>query len=327
LEQTLEKLESIPGVVSAAIALNPPASGTNYNLEIHIVGRASTAQGEKLLANAPAVSASYFRTLGIPLLAGKACRDNIDTPNFQQAMINRQLADRYFPNDGPIGHALTAGEGTKVARTVIAGVVGDACDTGRTETPIPTVYWCTAPGFWPDPIYLVKTQGPPAALANTVRQQIKQFEPRRGVYGIAPLEDQISSSTGERRLQTTLLTSFGLTALLLASIGLYGVLGFFVSQRTREIGLRMAVGAEPGQVFRQVFRHGASMSIGGVAAGVALGFGLTKLAASLLFGVKQWDPLTSVAAPALLLIVAAVAIGAPSRRATLVDPIEALREE
>lgn len=220
LERTLEKLESIPGVVSAAIALNPPASGSNYNLEVRIVGRDSTAQGEKLLANAPAVSASYFRTLGIPLLAGKACRDNIDTPNFQQAMINRQFADRYFPNESPIGHALTAGDGSRTARTVIAGVVGDARDTSRTQAPIPTVYWCTAPGFWPDPIYLVKTQGPPAALANTLRQQIKQFEPGRAVYGVATLEEQISSSAGERRLQTTLLSLFGLTALLLASIGL-----------------------------------------------------------------------------------------------------------
>ena len=173
----------------------------------------------------------------------------------------------------------------------------------------------------------MKTQGPPTALANTLRRQIKQFEPGRAVYGVAPLEDQIFSSAGERRLQTTLLSLFGLTALLLASVGLYGVLGFFVSQRTREIGLRMAIGAAPGQVFGQVFRHGAGMTIGGVAAGVVMGLGLTKLAASLLFGVKQWDPVTFVAAPALLLAVAALAIGVPSRRATLVDPIEALREE
>jgi putative ABC transport system permease protein len=160
-----------------------------------------------------------------------------------------------------------------------------------------------------------------------LRQHIKQFEPGRAVCGVAPLEDQIASSAGERRLQTMLLSLFGLTALLLASIGLYGVLGFFVSQRTREIGLRMAIGVAPGQVFRRMFRHGAGMTIGGVATGVVLGFGLTKLAASLLFGVKQWDQVTFVAAPALLLAVAALAIGVPSRRATLVDPIEALREE
>ena len=183
-----------------------------------------------------------------------------------------------------------------MALTVIAGVVGDARDTSRTETPIPTVYWCPAPGFWPDPIYLVKTQGPPAALANTVRQQIKQFEPGRAVYGVAPLEDQISSSAGEGRLQTTLLTSFGLTALLLASSGLYGVPGFFVSQRTREIGLRIAVG------------------------GSGPGFPATVPA-------RRGHDSRRVAAPALLLIVAALAIGAPSRRATLADPIEALREE
>ena len=129
-------------MVWAAIALNPPASGANYNLEIHIAGRDSRAPREKLLANAPAVSASYFRHPGHPLLAGKACSDNIDT---QQAMINRQFADRYFPNESAIGHTLEAGEGSKTSRTVIAGVIGDARDTSRTQLPGPTIYWCTPP--------------------------------------------------------------------------------------------------------------------------------------------------------------------------------------
>ncbi|MGA2574983.1 MAG: FtsX-like permease family protein [Bryobacteraceae bacterium] len=131
----------------------------------------------------------------------------------------------------------------------------------------------------------------------------------------------------ERRLETVLLSSFGLTALLLASVGLYGVVGFYVSQRTREIGLRIALGARPGQVFRQVFRQGALLCAGGVAAGIAAGALLTRSVSSLLFGVGRWDPVTFVAGPAILLAVGALATWMPARRATQVEPMEALRDQ
>jgi putative ABC transport system permease protein len=326
LERTLQALESVPGVQSAALALTLPGAGAPYNLEFHIAGRGTTGPGEKLLANMPAVSGSYFHTLGIPLLAGRGCRDNIDTTR-QESVVNREFAERFFQNDNPIGHILRAAAGAATNTTLIVGVVENARDTNRTEQPEPAAYWCTAPSFWPDPVYLIKTQGPPMALANTLRKKIKQLEPSRALYDVAPLEEQLSSTMGERKLQTALLSVFGLSALLLAAVGLYGVLGFYVSQGTREIGLRIALGARPDQIFAHVFQQGALMTIGGIAVGIAAGAAATQLIFSLLYGVSRWDPLSFLAAPALLTLVAALAIWLPSRRAMLLDPIVALREE
>jgi len=329
MERTLNALENIPGVTSAAIALNlPGGSGADYNLELRIAGRDSSGPGAKLLANAPVVSASYFHTLGIPLLSGEMCRNQIDTQEPQETMVNRTFAERFFPNENPVGHILlAAGDGAKGKFSRISGVVGDARDSNRTEPPAPTAYWCTLPGFFPDPIYLLKTQGPPAALINTLRQRIKQLEPGRAVYGVAPLEEKLASSLGERRLQTTLLTLFGLAALLLASIGLYGVVGFYVSQKTREIGLRVALGASPQRVFGEVFLQGAAMTFSGIAAGLACGAAITRFMVSLLFGIGRWDPVSFLGAPAVLILVAALATWLPARRAMRVDPIEALRED
>jgi putative ABC transport system permease protein len=326
LERTLEAFENIPGVESAALTLDSPGAGANYNLEFHVAGRNSDAPGEKLLANAPVVSSSYFRTLGIPLLAGRMCRDNIDTSP-QESVVSRQFAERFFPNESPIGHTLQRGEGSPTNSTLIVGVVENARDTNRTEQPEPTNYGCTAPGFWPDPIFLLKTQGPPMALAKTLREEIKRIEPARAVYDIAPLDEQLSSGMTERKLQTVLLSLFGLSALLLAAVGLYGVLGFYVSQRAREIGLRVALGARPTQIFSQIFQQGALMTVAGVAVGLAAGAGLTKLIVGLLYGVSRWDSLSFFGAPALLMVVAASAIWIPSRRAMRLDPIVALREE
>jgi putative ABC transport system permease protein len=328
LQRTLAAIENTPGVESAATALNPPGGmSADYNLEFRIAGRDSSGPGEKLLASAPVVSASYFRTLGIPFLAGGMCRDDPDSKGPQQAVVNKQFASRFFPNENPVGHILLAGEGAKAASSTIVGVVADSRDGNRTQAPAPTAYWCTLPGFFPDPLYVIKTHGPPMSMANTLRQRIKQLEPGRAVYDVVTLDDQIASSFGERRLQTVLLGLFGLAALLLASIGLYGVVSYYVSQRTREIGLRMALGARPDQVLGTVFQQGAVMTIGGIVVGIAGGAAVAKLMTSLLFGVGAWDPVTFVAAPAALLAVAALATWLPARRAMLVDPMSALRQE
>jgi putative ABC transport system permease protein len=328
MKRTLEVLDNTPGVKSAAIALNMPGTlGSAYNIELHIAGRDNSTPGTRVIANAPAVSDSYFRTLGIPLVAGEMCRDSIDSSRGEQAMVNQAFANQFFRGENPVGHMLLAGERAKTTQTTITGVVGDVRDTSRSQAPVPTVYWCTLPGFFPDPIYLVRTQGAPMRMANALRKRIAALEPSRAMYAVAPLDQLVSRSMGERRLQTILLSLFGLSALALASIGLYGVLSFHVSRRTREIGLRMAVGASPNQVFRQIFGQGAAITLAGVAAGIAGSVALARLMASLLFGIGQWDLTTFVTAPLLLVGVAALAMFFPARRATRVDPIVALRDE
>ena len=328
MKRTLEALDNTPGVKSAAIALNMPGTaGGAYNIELHIAGRDNSTPGSKLVTNAPAVSASYFRTLGIPLLAGEMCRDSVDSNRREETMVNQAFANEFFREENPVGHILLAGERSRTTSTTIAGIVGDVRDTSRSQAPVPTVYWCTLPGFFPDPIYLVRTQGAPMSMANVLRKRVEAIVPGRAVYAVAPLDRLVSESMGERRLQTILLSLFGFSALALASIGLYGVLSFHVSRRTREIGLRIAVGASPNQVFRQIFGQGAAITLGGVAAGIAGSIALARVMASLLFGIGQWDPATFVAAPVLLAAVAALAMYFPAHRATRVDPMVALREE
>ena len=326
LEQTLQALENIPGVKSAALTLDVPGASANYNVEFHVAGRNSDAAGEKLLANSAVVSSSYFRTLGIPLIAGRMCRDNIDNGP-HESMVSRRFAEQFFPGESAVGHTLRIGQGSAGESTLIAGVVENARDTNRTEEPEPVNYRCTAPGFWPDPVFVLRTQGPPMALANTLREAIKRLEPARAVYDVAPLEERLSSGMAERRMQTVLLSVFGISALLLSAVGVYGVLAFHVSQRTREIGLRVALGARRGQIFSRIFQQGARMTAAGVVAGFGASAALTRLMAGLLYGISPWDALSFLGAPALLTAVAALAIWIPARRAMRVDPIVALREE
>jgi putative ABC transport system permease protein len=183
------------------------------------------------------------------------------------------------------------------------------------------------PGFFPDPQYLLKTSSDPMRVAEAVRAEVRNLEPNRAVYDVKRLTDSLSSSLSERRFQTVLLSLFGGTALLLAVIGLYGVTGFFVSQRTREIGLRVALGARPAQILGQVFRMAAIMTGAGVAVGLFAAALLSRSIASLLFGISAIDPVTFAAVPLLLAVVAATAAWAPARRAMRVDPMEALRQE
>lgn len=326
VRQTLQAMETIPGVRSAAAVLNLPGSSGGDNRVLHIASGRRRDTEQKLVAHAPLVSASYFATLGISLIAGETCHDDFGSNAPHEAMVNRQFAERFFPGESAIGQTVKIGEESNVNPVVITGVTADARDTSRTDAPQPTLYWCSVPGL-PDPLYLIKPQGSPMAMAQSLRQRLKQIEPGRAVYDIATLDAQISASMGERRLQTLLLSSFGLIALLLASVGLYGVLSFYVSQRVGEIGLRIALGARPSDVFRQVFRQGAAVGGAGIVAGLAAGAALTRLVASLLFHVSRWDPVTFLGGPAVLFAVAALATWIPARRATRVEPMEALRQE
>jgi len=209
----------------------------------------------------------------------------------------------------------------------IIGVVGDIRGRGYAKDPEPTLYACGLPGYYPDPQYLVRASGDPMRLAEAVRQKVHEIEPNRAVFQVGRLSDALSSSLTPRRFQALLLVSFAVTALTLAAIGLYGVTSFLVSQRTREIGLRVALGAQPAQIFLQVFRQAAGMTAIGVVAGLLASKALSRSIASLLFGVTAMDPLTFVLVPVALVLIAALATWAPARRATLIDPMEALRQE
>ena len=197
---------------------------------------------------------------------------------------------------------------------------------GAAHDPIPTIYSCAFQNF-PDPEYILKTAGDPLLIADAVRRQIRSIEPNRAVYNVTRVTDALSDSFSGRRFQTALLGLFAGTAMLLAVIGLYGVMSFFVSQRTREIGLRIALGARPTQILGRIFRIAGLMTAFGVAIGLLAAALLTRSIQNQLYGVGLLDPVTFCAVPLLLAIVAASAAWAPASRAMSVDPMEALRQD
>jgi putative ABC transport system permease protein len=320
--RTLETLRAIPGVESAAIAVDVPGKPKDYPAEFKIVGR--DTQGEKLFADATTVSSDYFHVLGIPILSGETCRANSIDKSPNVMLVDRTFADRFIPNETPVGHALDFGDGTPYQ---IIGVVGAVRQHGAARDPIPSVYVCEIPRRMPDPNYILKTAADPLLIAEAVRRQVRSIEPNRAVFDLMRFSDYLSGTFSARKFQTTLLGLFAGTALLLAVIGLYGVMSFFVSERTREIGLRIALGARPVQILTRIFRIAAVMTVAGVVTGLIAAVLLTRSIQNQLYGIGIVDPITFGAVPLLLALVAATAAWAPARRATKVDPMEALRQE
>ncbi len=322
LYRTVEALGSLPGVEAAALSVYLPGGGEDYLQQFKIAGQDSESKGRQMFADFQSVSPDYFKVLGIPLLAGETCRLHFDGTE-PAVMVNRSLVDRYMGGMNPVRQHISTGADS----FEVSGVVSDVRDHGYAKDPRPTIYFCEMPGFFPDPQFLVKTAADPVTMVESIRRRMQSLEPNRGVYETRPLTAYLSSTLAEKRFQSMLLSLFGITALLLAVVGLYGVTAFFVGQRRREIGLRAALGAQPRQILAHIFRQGALTTGTGVAAGLVAAALLSRTIASLLFGISPVDPVTFLAVPLLLALVAAAAIWAPARRATKVDPTEALRQE
>jgi putative ABC transport system permease protein len=325
LNRTLEELSALPGVNSAALAIGlPGVDNQGYTSQFHIAGQDTESEGRKAFAEEDNVAPSYFSLLGIPILSGDTCRATLDPLAQSPVLISSTFADRYFPGQNPVGHYMR--EAAYPGQLLIVGVVGDIRKHGYARDPQPTVYWCGGVGN-PNPEFLVRSSGDPLLLSEAVRRSMRALEPNRAVYDVKRLSDSVSSTLTERRFQITLLSSFAAMALLLAAVGLYGVTSSLVSLRTREIGLRAALGATPARIFAQILREGALMTAAGVVIGLAAALVLSRSIGSLLFGVAPTDPITFVAVPLLLACVSTVALWLPAHRATNIDPMEALRQE
>jgi putative ABC transport system permease protein len=326
IDRTLDALRAMPGIQEAATALMLPGVPAQYSLEVQLVeGRAESEP--KLVAESRPVSASYFATMGIPLLAGDPCRDTRGTAGFAMptALVNRSFANTYFAGTAVIGHHLRTGPGSAGPAT-IRGIVGDAREQGLHRAPSPTVYWCaSAPG--PAPAFLVRTSGQPAAMTDTVRRKIKEIEPMRAVFDITPLEEHLADAYSENRLRMVALAAFAVTAVLLASVGLYGTLSYLVNMRRREVGLRLALGARRVQIVRRFLGQGLAMSLVACAAGLGLSAAVNRVLAGMLYGVSASDPTTLSAVAVIVLSAAALASLIPSVRGALVEPMRVLRDE
>jgi putative ABC transport system permease protein len=241
--------------------------------------------------------------------------------------VTRAFVDRFFPGENPIGHAVTSPGAPPGQSSEISGVVGDVRENGLLKEPEPLIYWCGYSPYWPDPFFLLRANPARPVSSAAVRAALLEVEPQRAVYSVRPLVDRLSDSVSQPRANTILLSLFAAMSLLLAAMGLYGVLTQLVAARTREIGVRMALGARPVQVLASVAAQAAAVTGFGIAAGLAGALMLARFMATLLFGVPSRDPLTFALVPVVLAVVAAAAAIVPARRAARVDPMVALREE
>jgi putative ABC transport system permease protein len=324
IDGTLEALRALPGVDAAATAIFLPGVPAHYESTFELVeGRGD--KEARMIAESRVVSPDYFATMRIPLVGGERCgHQPLGGP--RDVVVNRAFASRYLAAwPSAVGlHLATDNRSSPPAR--IVGIVGDARERGLDRDPGPIVYTCfSTPN--PTPYFLVRTHTESAALAQAVRLKMKELEPARAVYDIAPLEERIGDAFTQNRLRTVLLVLFALTALSLSCVGLYGTLSYVVNLRRREVGLRLALGAARSDIIRQFLVQGLRVAGLACVCGLVLSIAFTRALSGMLYGVSPSDPLTLSSVIAIVLAVAALAALVPATRAALVEPMRTLREE
>jgi putative ABC transport system permease protein len=328
---TLDRLRSLPGAASAASVNWLPFGNMVIAGDIAVEGRPIRPE-ERIIPIKAAISPGYFRTMGIQMLEGREfeTRDDQSAPGV--AIVGAKLAKRLWPNESPLGRRIATDDRARPEDMLT--IVGVASDIRQRDlsTPAPmflyTPYSQVKRRFWISHMtYIVRAQGDPKALAPAMRSAVLGVDKEQPVQAQVTLAELISGSIDEPRFRTRLLSGFAGLALLLAAVGIYGVMASAVAERTREIGIRMALGAQLADVLRNVFRRSAVLLAAGIAIGGAGAFLLTRLLKDFLFQVTPEDPLTFIGAAAVLALAAALATIIPARRAAQIAPSEALRYE
>jgi putative ABC transport system permease protein len=326
-DDVLRRTRGLPGAEAAATVYPLPLNFESMGLSFEVEGRPA-APGAKPSAGAFWISPGYLRVMGIPLLAGSGLteRDTAEAPGV--VLVSRHLADTVFPGADPIGRRLRLEPGTPDERAVtIRGVVGDSKQFLLNEDPTPLVYVPQLQDARRRRFLVVRSSVPPLDLVPAVREQVRAVDRTQAVTAVRTMDRVVSESTRLWSGPSATLGLLGLGALVLAAMGVYGVLAFSVAQRRDEIGLRMALGAEPGDVVRLVVRQGAVLAGLGIGAGLLASVGLARALGSLLFGVTALDPVTFLGVPLVLAGAALLAAYLPARRAARIDPLAALRCE
>ena len=331
VNQTLERLKALPGVESVAFVAPMPFSGGNVGSDFRIEGHPKPDPGQEPTASNRSVTPEYFQAIRIPLRKGRYFTEQDQRSGTGVAIINETLAARYFPQEDPIGKRISniganQNEGDPNEWEIV-GVIGDVHHSSLTKPATPELYLPYQQNSWGWGNFLVRTTHEPASLIKSFTNEIQSGDRTVPVTRVQSLTQAISNTVAETRFYTFLFGLFGATGLILTLTGIYSVISYTVSQRTQEIGIRMALGAQTRDVLRLIVGQGMATAVIGVVIGVAGAFGLTRLMTSLLFSVTATDTLTFVAIPLMLTGVALVACFVPARRASKVDPLEALREE
>jgi putative ABC transport system permease protein len=332
-EQLLGRVTQLPGVQTAGICRFLPLSGKDASLNFQIEGQPHLNDADQPRAKYRTASGGYFVALGIPLLGGRLfdSRDNRQTPKV--VIINQTAARRYWPNDNPIGKRILSGLDENQWSTVI-GVVGDVKHAGLDADTNPETYYHflqippEVMNFAESTMALViRTSTDPAAMTSAVRQELRTIDPGQPVFNVHVMQDLIQGSVAQPRFRTFLISAFAGLALALATLGLYGVVSYSVSQRTTELGIRVALGAEPGSIVKLVVFRAAGLAAIGLVIGVGVSLAGSRIIARFLFSVSPTDPITLAGTCLIILLVALTASLVPALRAAKVDPATALRAE
>ncbi len=338
--QALQRMEAIPGVEAAACSIMPPVKG-EIDLPVNIAGKAPPA-GEDHNGDEQwrSVSAHYFSLLRVPLQQGRMFTEHDTNTSARVAIVNASLAKKFFPNESAVGKSIEIGKGigpefADLPREIV-GVVGDVRESGVAEGKVPVMYILQSqqqegltklassvmPLAWE-----VRSSLDEKSLTAEITKEIQAINGQIPVAGVKTLDKILQDSLARQNFNMLLLSIFAESSLLLAAIGIYGLMSYAVEQQTQELGVRMALGADKPAMMRLVLRQGMKPAVIGVAAGMAIAFGVTRLLASLLYGVKPTDPLSFLGVAVILILVATLAILIPARRAMSVDPVVALRTE
>jgi predicted permease len=333
--QVRDGLSSVPGVQSTAVIYGRPLHG-GMTSSFDVDGRPPAAPGKAMLADIRPASANFFATMGMHVIRGRVFTDaeeNFGPPPV--VVVTESFAKKYFPTEDPIGKRITIGishdtAGTNssvAAQGEIVGIINDVHNESLAKDPFPAAYvgWGTLP--LNDMTFLVRYHGDTQSMSAAIRQRVHAVDPNMPIYTVVTMTDAVNESVAQPRFYMTLLTAFSALALLLAALGIYGVISYTVSQRTRELGIRIALGATQDRVVRLVLGQGVALTVTGVGVGLIGAYWLMHLLAALLYGVAATDGTTFIVVALLLLGVAALASYLPARRAARVDPVLAMRAE
>ena len=328
LLEVFRRISVLPGVEQASIAGNdtlPMNSGRNYS-NFSIQGRPAESERSPV-ADIAVVDTQYFRTMEVPLISGRNFTDSDTFSALGVAVIDQTLARRYWPGENPLGQLIKFGFGAGLQGLTIVGVVGDIKSDGFDAPSVPHIYVSMGQFAPVNAVVFLRSRGDVEHLGEAIRQEVEKVDPNVPVHSISSMDQIIARSVADRRFALELLGGFAAVALLLAAIGIYGVMSYSFSQRTHEVGIRMALGAQRMNILNMAIGEGMQLVAIGLAIGLIFAGALTRFVRSMLFDVSPFDPATFVVMSATLAAVAFLACYLPARRATRVDPLIALREE
>jgi putative ABC transport system permease protein len=324
--QALEKVSSLPGVRTAAAVTTVPMAGRPVTWNFSVEGQAPLLLSEQPTTKWNAISSAYFETMGIPILRGRPFSEQDKREAPPVAIINETMARRFFADQDPIGKRVIVAYDEMIPREIV-GVVADVKHTGLEKETGPEIYTPYTQLIWPSMGILVRTASDPMSLANAARGKIWEIDPDQPIENVKSMQQVLYDSVSSNRFNMILFGIFAAVALVLAAVGVYGVIAYTVSQRTHEIGIRVALGASSRDILKLIVGQGVVLSVIGVLLGLVAAFVLTRTMSGLLYDVSPTDPITFVSIALLLLAVAVIASYVPARRATKVDPTIALKYE